>query len=309
MVEDLSDTPAGELTLTEALLHVPGFSLQHPAVQVSGLPGGSLNRSYSVSTPAGRFVLRLSRGPDAWLTTDRSVELRLHAAASEAGIAPRIVESRDQWLITEYVPGRLWTEPDFGAAARLASLARTLAKLHRLPAPDYGRFDLLGTLSDYAERVGESGGLVDFAAAAWESSGGAGRTPAILHHDLHGSNIIEGPRGLVLVDWECAAVSDPLLDVACILSYHESAGPHAAVLLEHCGLPEVTPRQLAACVWLFDLHTYLWYRERQSRMAPTQTEREAEKRLAARLPRTLREWHPGAYGKVLTGASGVESAN
>ena len=125
-------------------------------------------------------------------------------------------------------------------------------------------------------------------------SGAAERPLAILHHDLHGSNIIESGRALVLIDWECAAVSDPLLDIACILSYHESARPHASLLLLHSGLEEVTPRQLAASVWLFDLHTYLWYRERRMRLSPTGAELEAEHHLSLRLPRTLEDWRSGA---------------
>jgi thiamine kinase-like enzyme len=235
MVEDLSDTRAGELMLAEALAHVPGYRQSSPAVQTSELPGGSVNRSYRVSTPAGRFVLRLSRGPDAWLTSDRSVERELHRIASEAGIAPRVVDANDRWLITEYVAGRLWAEPDFGHPERLAALGDALRRLHELPAPMCGRFDLLEALAGYADRVGDQVGdpadnvayYLSSAAAAWIISGAAGRSLAILHHDLHGSNIIESGRGLVLIDWECAAVSDPLLDIACILSYHESARPYS----------------------------------------------------------------------------------
>jgi hypothetical protein len=81
--------------------------------------------------------------------------------------------------------------------------------------------------------------------------------------------------------------------VACILSYHESARPYASWLLHHCGLAEITSRQLAAAVWLFDLHTYLWYRERRLRRSATQAEREAEDQLAQRLPRTLEDWRLG----------------
>jgi thiamine kinase len=299
MVEDLSDPGARDLMLAEALAHVPGYS---PAIETSELPGGSVNRSYEVSTSVGRFVLRLSRGPDAWLTSDRSVERELHRIASGAGIAPRVVHANDRWVITEYVPGRLWTEPDFANPDRLADLGDALRRLHQLPAPECGRFDLLEALDRYAERVGaqvrdaadDLSRYLNSAAAAWGISGAAERPLAVLHHDLHGSNIIESGRGLVLIDWECAAVSDPLLDIACILSYHESARPYASLLLRHSGLGEVTSRQLAASVWLFDLHTYLWYRERRMRLSPTEAELEAEHLLSIRLPRTLEHWRSGA---------------
>lgn len=288
--------------LAEALVHVPGYRQGTPAIETSELPGGNVNRSYEVSTPVGRFVLRLSQGPDAWLTSDRSVERELHRIASEAGIAPRVVHANDRWSITEYVGGRLCTEADFANPDRLAGLGDALRRLHALPAPMCGRFDLLEALEGYAERIGARSHdpadsvahYVSSAAAAWRTSGAAERPLAIVHHDLHGSNIIESGRGLVLIDWECAAVSDPLLDIACILSYHDTARPYAALLLRHSGLADVTSRQLAASVWLFDLHTYLWYRERRMRLSPTDAELAAEHHLATRLPRTLEHWRSGA---------------
>lgn len=290
MVEDLSDPLARELMLAEALAHVPGYRPGDPSIEISRLSGGSVNRSYSVSTRAGRFVLRLSQGPDAWLTSDRSVEREMHRIASEAGIAPRIVHANDRWLVTEYVSGQLWMEPDFASPERLGRLGDTLRRLHELPAPECGRFELLGALAGYAERVGAEANYLDYAVAAWRTCGAAERPVAILHHDLHGSNLIENARGLVLIDWECAAVADPLLDVACILSYHESARPYAPLLLQRSGLESVTSRELAASVWLFDLHTYLWYRERRLRISATDAEREAEHHLSVRLPRTLEDW-------------------
>jgi thiamine kinase len=303
MVEDLSGPAAGGLTLAEALAHVPGYRRNDPSVLLSRLPGGSINRSYGVSTPAGQFVVRVSGSPDAWLASNRSVERRLHGIAAAAGMAPAIVDGNDRWLITWYVAGRLWNGADFGDAGRLKELGTTLRRLHELAPPDCGRFDLIGALGGYAARAGAPAGYLEHATAAWEVSGAPGRALAILHHDLHGSNLIDGPGGLVLIDWECAAVSDPLLDVACLLSYHEPARRHASLLLEHAGLHEITPRQLAASVWLFDLHTYLWYRERRMRLPPTEAELAAESRLAARLPRTLGYCRP-AYG-LATGASPV----
>jgi thiamine kinase len=298
MVEDLPDSRTRELRLAEALFHVPGYRPVHltgdPGIEVTRLSGGSVNRSYSVFTPAGKFVLRLSQGPDAWLTSDRSAERVLQRIASKAKIAPRIVaaDDNDWWMVTEYVSGRLWMEPDFANPERLARLGDTLRCLHELPPPDVGRFDLLKALSGYVERVGADGDYLDWAAAAWRVSGADERPLTILHHDLHGSNLIETAERLVLIDWECAAVSDPLLDVACILSYHESARPYAPLLLQRSGLQDVTSHQLAAAVWLFDLHTYLWYRERRLHRPATGAEREAEEQLAERLPRTLAGWLP-----------------
>ncbi len=286
---------AGELISAEALAHVPGYVANDPSVEVVRVPGGSVNRTYRVRTASGRFVLRFSPGPDAWLASDRSVERVLHGLAAAAGLAPRIVaaDPGDGWLITEFVEGTAWTDASFARADSLATLGDTLRRLHAIAIPQAGRVDLLGALDAYARRLelapapGEvpPAEYVERAAAAWLLSGAPERPAAILHHDLHGSNLISGPHGLRLIDWECAVVNDPLLDIACVLSYFEPARAHATVLLERSGLGQVTRRQLAAAVWLFDLHTWFWYRERRMRIQPAAAEIAAEGRLAEAVAR------------------------
>jgi aminoglycoside phosphotransferase (APT) family kinase protein len=255
--------------------------------------------------------MRLSRGTDAWLTSDRSVERELHGLAAAAGFAPRIVhaDTLDRWLITEYAIGRLWTAADFTNPEQLMRLADTLRRLHALPSPARGRFDLLGALGSYVQRItahgSGSGSIAHYlaeAAEAWRICGADERPQAILHHDLNAANIIENESGLLLIDWECAAVSDPLLDVACRLSYYAPAWSHVALLLQYSGLENITHRQLAAAVWLFDLHSFLWYRERRLRLFPTDAELEAERQLGARLPGGLIRWSKAACGALDAGS-------
>jgi aminoglycoside phosphotransferase (APT) family kinase protein len=290
MAEDLPQPAASELIPAEALARVPGYGAGD-AVILSRLPGGRVNRTYSLQTPTGKYVVRVTAGTDAWLAPDRSVELELQGLAAGAGLAPRIVhaDACDRWLITEFVPGPTWTDEHFARADCLARLGDTLRWLHGIPPPPrQGHFDLLEALTRYAQRLERQGAAgssdssqyVQEAAFASQVAGGPDRPKAVLHHDLHGSNLIDAERGLTLIDWECAAVNDPLLDVACVLSYFDSARAHADVLLRHAGLGSVTEKQLAASVWLFDLHTWLWYRERRTRLVPTAAEVEAEGRLA-----------------------------
>jgi aminoglycoside phosphotransferase (APT) family kinase protein len=300
MVENLSNPAPSELMLAGALARVPGFVPGDASIQIAPLPGGRLNRTYRVITPRGRFAARLSPAPDAWLASDRSAERQLHSLASDAYLAPRIVYADDQVLITELVEGQSWMAADFAKPDCLQRLGRTLHRLHQLTPPDCGRVELLQALEGYARRIEAVDTslpvlepLLEEARRMWQISGAAERSATIVHHDLHGSNLIESRDGLMLIDWECAAVADPLLDVACILSYYRGARGHAPQLLSSVGLTEISPAQLAATVWLFDLHTYLWYRERRQRWAPTVAELEAESHVLGRV----------------TGALSVESAH
>lgn len=290
MAQDLPDTGSRELSLAGALEHVPGFAAGDA---VTRMPGGSLNRTYAVSTQAGEFVVRLTPATDAWLTTDRSVERALQAAAAQAGLAPRLLcaDANDRWSICELVAGDPWTARELADPECLGRLGDVLRRLHELPPPDCGRFDLPSALAAYEDRLALASdpnlplihAWVQHAAEAWLASGAARRPATVVHHDLNAANIIAGPGGLVLIDWECAAVCDPLLDVACVLSYYDSALEHADRLLEHSGLATVERIQWQAAVWLFDLHTLLWYWERRYRIAPTAAEEQAAARLAARV--------------------------
>lgn len=293
MAQDLSDPRCRELILAEALPHVPGFG---PSIQPVPIPhpaGSHFNQSFMVPTAAGRFVVRLSPGADAWLAPDRSIERQLHAVAGAAGIAPELIHAdpRDRWLITRFVDGTPWMPAQFADPGALMRLGDTLRRLHALAPPAAGHCNLLQTLEGYVRRLESAGAVapgglrtqLGQAARRWELSGAAARSPSVLHHDLNASNIIASPAGLVLLDWECAAVGDPLLDVACVLSYYEASRPHASVLLRTCGLERVSAAQLEAAVWLFDLHTWLWYRERRLRVAPRAAELAAEQRLWERL--------------------------
>ena len=293
MAQDLSDPRCRELMLAEALPHVPGGASAIKPVPIPHPAGSRFNHSFMVPTAAGRFVVRLSPGADAWLATDRSVERQLHAVAAAAGIAPELIDAdpQDRWLITRFVEGTPWTPAQFADPRALMRLGGTLQRLHALAPPAAGRFDLLQALEGYVRRLEAAGAVapgalqtqLTQATRRWELSDAAARPPGILHHDLNASNIIDSPAGVVLLDWECAAVADPLLDVACVLSYYDASRSHASVLLRTCGLEHVSAAQLEAAVWLFDLHTWLWYRERRLRLAPSAAELAAEQRLWRRL--------------------------
>jgi thiamine kinase-like enzyme len=90
------------------------------------------------------------------------------------------------------------------------------------------------------------------------------RRKALFHSDLHHSNLIERADGrLFLLDWEYAAVGDPLFDPACVLAYYPQATPHAQDLLAAAGLANrAAPAMLEHATWLYVLLAFLWDRVR-----------------------------------------------
>lgn len=274
----------------EVLAQVPGGAEGAP-LEVRPLTGGLTNRSFLVVTPQGRYVVRLGTKHDALLAIDRRTEIAAQRLAATRQVAPRIVhaDAASGLLIAEYAEGRCWTGADFADPRQIDRLGARLALLHSLDArsvPDLALLDPVALARGYAARIAASvpderrrlAALVTEAEQRRVGSGALTRKPALVHSDLHGSNLVDG-GSLQLIDWEYAALADPLHDVACVLTYYPQAVPHAARLLAALGLEvTATSAALGATIWLFQLLTCLWYRARRLAVPPTPADLAAEQR-------------------------------
>jgi len=255
--------------------------------------GGTANSTWRVETAQGVFVARLH---DGWVDPagiDRRREMQLQAEAARAGLAPRIVaaDPAGRFLVTQFVEGRPWQAEDMTRAEPLGRLAQRLRALHELPAPAVAPWDLTTLLASHvrslaAADAGLAAGLAPLLARAHAilaEAAAAGRGPCIVHNDVNHTNLV-GP-GPTLLDFEYAAVADPLSDLACLLAYYPGAEPHAALLLAHSGLPAVPVTQLLELAWVYTLVSWLWYRryELAGRMRPA--ERHTMEALRRRLAR------------------------
>jgi aminoglycoside phosphotransferase (APT) family kinase protein len=254
-----------------ALGRVPGCEAGAPPVEVTLLGGGPANASYRIVTRRGVFVVRMHAEESALLGVDRAREARLHAHAARAGLAPALLASDPggAFLITEFVPGRVWDVSDMGEPSALARLGERLRTLHGLPAPEVAGYDPAGLLQRHVARIAAADPAEGGALAPWLERAGAileacrtsGRSACLVHNDLHHANLLCAGSVLYLIDWEYAAVTDPLFDLACLLAYYPQAVRHASLLLEASGLaaPDA-PRELADLTWVYVLLSYLWYR-------------------------------------------------
>jgi thiamine kinase-like enzyme len=303
----------------DLLKHVPGCENGEPPFSQELIAGGKVNRSYLVRTQRGRFVIRLNENDAADLGVDRHREHLLHGAAAQAGLAPRIVYASPEGvcLVSEFLEGRQWTPHYFTRMRDLRSLGQRLHALHGLALPSLPRFDPLVASRRYVELIlrterddeAQLGLLLDQGAAALERSGSAQRAPGIVHMDIHHGNVLTADR-VYFVDFEYAQVGDPLLDLACVLSYYPRAMPHAELLLAAAGFDtrDVTPAMLTDLTYVFTLLVYLWYRARRlGRVVPS-----TELQLESAALRRLSTLAPGAQPRHTSGEStrarGVEEA-
>ncbi|HEV7716281.1 MAG TPA: phosphotransferase, partial [Steroidobacteraceae bacterium] len=293
MAQYLARSNAADLIPADALARIPGFAAAGPSARVERLHGGTVNASFRVDTGAGQFVVRIHDPVAATLGADHEREARLHAAAAAAGLAPTLiyVDASHSFMIMEYEPGPLWTAQDMGRPDRLSQLGAALHTLHSVAPPHVAPYEMplvLGRLYDQLraalpEESSWLAQLMDRATTALASCGTTERPQALIHNDLHHSNLV-GIKHLYLLDWEYAAVTDPLFDLACLLAYYPNAAPHANLLLNTSGLSNAaSPEMLHHATWTYVLLSYFWYRSRRLSAPATPAEQAAEQSLLARL--------------------------
>ena len=264
-----------------ALARVPGLERGERARYTQRLGGGTVNEVYRIDSAAGSFVLRLDGA--AWRRpgVDRGRELLLHRTAAAAGLAPLVVAAAPEaqgLLIMEYVQGRLWECSDYADLHALHLLGERLYTLHRLAAPAIDAFDPWGVAQAYVKRIdparaGALGAPLQRLQAVCAGLDSEHEGRCVVHGDLWQGNLLQGnpPQGprLWLLDWEYAQLTDPLMDVACVLAYYPAAERYRAELAAAAGLDaRALGRALSVRVYLYRALAWLWHLARGEQADP-----------------------------------------
>jgi aminoglycoside phosphotransferase (APT) family kinase protein len=246
-------------------------ALGEPPESIETLPGGLANRSVLVTTRTGRFVVRTQEHPHVLGVEARRREVSIQTLAANAGIAPRIVWASEEGdvLVTEYVPGRAWGAQDMGDPEQLRRLCAVWRALRTVPAPALEPFDGAATATRYrAAIVGTEGddarrldAARDEAVRLARAIAAEGRAPTIIHGDPHHANVVDDDTHVRLVDWEYAALADPLGDPGCLLAYYPSGRTFASQILGWSGLDDIADvAALDRVRRLYELLSMLWSR-------------------------------------------------
>src|SRR6266576_4320839 len=94
------------MPIEEVLAAVPEL---HDADSVEPLTGGLTNTNYKVTSPAGRFVVRISGKDTSLLAIDRETEVHNTIAAAETGVGAPFVAALPEHdaLVLGYLDGEV----------------------------------------------------------------------------------------------------------------------------------------------------------------------------------------------------------
>lgn len=183
---------------------------------------GTGNRTFAVQGRGFDVIVRLP-GHETAALVDREAEAHNAALAAGLGVAPDLIhrDDADGAMVMVRAPGA--TLADLPAGARLGAVARLgacLARLHRGPA-FLGRMDPWQKIATYLDAAGRDEADAGAFGTLWPGIAALrARTsldPARLapcHVDPVPANAIDDGRRVLLIDWEYAAMSDPLWDLA-----------------------------------------------------------------------------------------------
>lgn len=189
------------------------------------LKGGLSNESFTVEDAGRKFVVRLGCDfPQHHVFRDR--ERDVSAAAFAAGFAPELVHAEPGVMVFAFITGKTFAEADVQAnIARIAHLVRsyhtTMPKHVSGPATLFWVFHVI---RDYARTLeaGQSrmrAHLADYLALAETFEAAQVSLPIVFgHNDLLPANIIDDGERLWLIDYEYAAFSTAMFDLAGIAS-------------------------------------------------------------------------------------------
>lgn len=211
--------------MTNSIERVKSLPFWRGPVEPEPLKGGLSNESFTVEDRGRKYVVRL--GVDFPVHhVFRERERMVSAAAFRAGFSPELLHAEPGLMVFAFIEGHTFAKPDVqGDIKRIARLVRayhtTMPKYVSGPAALFWVFHVI---RDYARTLEGSGSrmrahLSDYLALAEGFETVQTPLPIIFgHNDLLPANFIDDGERIWLIDYEYAAFSTPMFDLAGIAS-------------------------------------------------------------------------------------------
>lgn len=210
------------------------------SIEVSATPlaGGFWNDNFRIRGPGIDWVVKRYRKEhrESLFPNLPGAEARALSLLHPIQVAPTRVAffektEKNPLLVYQYWPGQVWKKD-------VVPIARLLHRLHALPV---ARSDFRALPVDAAGILAQGDRLLEGLQPApmverlrrlrpTPVTGPPLLRPALVHTDVGAGNLIAGPQGVRLIDWQCPGIGDPAEDLWAFLS------PAFHILFEHAPL-------------------------------------------------------------------------
>jgi thiamine kinase-like enzyme len=199
----------------------------HDATEVQPLAGGLTNTNYKVTTPRGRYVVRISGKDTGLLAIDRKNEAHNTRCAAESGVGAPLVAAVPEHdaLVLEFLDGEVMNPEKLRKGDRIALIADACRRLHAGPRFLHD-FDMFEIQRGYIEVVQERGfrlpdRYLEFEpqVRALERAMRVRSEPTVpCNNDLLAENFIDVGGELRLIDYEYSGNNEPSFELGNVWS-------------------------------------------------------------------------------------------
>ena len=236
----------------EKALAAAGIDMPASAITAMRRLPSLTNRTWRIVAGDDDLVVRLP-GPGTEHHIDRRAEahnIRI-AAASGIGSPIRYLDDRTGILVMNFFQDAIVADAHLRQAGAIERLGRTFRRLHDGPAFQ-GVMNPFDKIDRYLGAAGIDNPAGDAAFAdLWAGVAALRQAVAFetrslrpCHVDPVPDNMLDTPDGLTLIDWEYAAMSEPLWDLAYVAVEADFEPSHRIRLLEAYGLGDGDPAEL-----------------------------------------------------------------
>lgn len=207
-----------DLDRAAVLDRIPGWA-GRPRTEAP-LSGGITNRNYRIQLGNDVFVARIPATAGGVLGIDRQVEHQASLLAAACGVGPEVIAflEPEAILVTRFIYGEAVSEAAVRLPQTLTRVAESLRRIHHAGIVS-AAFSPFRVVESYAVAALQSGvhlpeahGRAVKIATAIEHAVPL-LSPVLCHNDLLNANFIDDGRLIRIVDWEYAAMGDPIFDL------------------------------------------------------------------------------------------------
>ena len=206
--------------IDQLLSRIPLF--QNKSLTITSLSGGLTNTNYRVEAHGVPYVVRIPGAQTELLAVDRANEVYNARAASQAGVAPRVVAYLDDvnMMVLEFIQGQTMSSARLNEDGQATRMARALKQLHAGPRflHDFDMFRLteyyLQVVQNHTVKIPD--GYMGYMprVQAIETAFAHNPLPTVpCHNDLLAENYIDDGERLWLIDFEYSGNNDPTFEL------------------------------------------------------------------------------------------------